>query len=509
MLLGRVGLVALAVATVATAAPGAAVRAERCASADTAAGLDAFFGSDDAAGLAGADYPHAYALPDGRTLWLFQDAFVGGDRSLIGDRFAHNAALVQDGACFELLPAPGGDGTSFLGSWVERGLNDWIWPLDAEVGVDGNLWLFVAEMHNPTSTGAASGAFPLGTWRARYSLPELELIDFQPAADPGRSLFGYSIVSDEDWSYLYGHCYTQFAAALQAIGFDPSCSPYAYLARVPKGEFDDEPEYWDGKGWTDDREAREPVLEADPSMPVSVERFGDVYVAVSDEGDWYGDEVVVRTAPLPQGPWTEVLRYTPETACPDCNNYGAFVLARLEGDRVVVAQSNNAWDMGAAFADASLYRVDVRAIDVPGVSAASLERTPAAQLQPVVEEERSRARPVGTVSRAPRQQQEPPARAPQTATAATGASGDDDAGIAGRAARVARAVVLGAGALIAAAALLGLVRTVMLERRRRCPHRPSTERNGRTRRHATPTASPAREIDRSEPDHELVGSGSE
>ena len=100
----------------------------------------------------------------------------------------------------------------------------------------------------------------MGTWRARYRLPDLELIDLEPAADASNELFGYSIVSDDDWTYLYGHCYRQF---LPAGGFDPSCSPHVYLARVPRGRLDNQPWYWsEDEGWTRDRSARTPVLSA-------------------------------------------------------------------------------------------------------------------------------------------------------------------------------------------------------------------------------------------------------
>lgn len=379
-----------------TAAPPPAVT-EACAADTSAAALDAFFAADGAAGLAGGDYPHVIALPDGRLLWLFQDAFLGDDASLFGDRFAHNAALVQDGPCFRLLPAGGGVGTSFVGSWVEESLTSWIWPLDAELGADGHLWLYLAEVQNADGTGAAKGARPIGTWRARLSLPDLELVDMLPASDRSRSLYGYSIVSDRAWTYLFGHCYRQFGTV--EYGFSEECSPYAYLARVPKGRMDLAPEYWDGTGWSDRRDGAEPVLTAERSMPVSVERFGDVYVAASKENDWFGNDIVVRTAPLPQGPWTEVARFTPELRCETCNDYGAFVLPHLEGDRVVIAFSNNAWDMTEAIADGSLYRIDVTAIDVPGVSAASLTRSPRPQpapeqipqLEPRVERDRAPA----------------------------------------------------------------------------------------------------------------------
>ncbi|MGB3737574.1 MAG: hypothetical protein WA964_21670 [Ilumatobacter sp.] len=374
--------------------PSPSASAAECAPSSTAEGLNEFLQSDDAAGLAGADYPHAIDLPDGRTLWYFQDAFFGSGTKLDGASFAHNAALVQDGDCFERLVAPGGDGNSWIGSWVEADLQNWLWPLDAEVGADGHLWLFLAEMQNPNGSGAARGALPVGTWVARYSLPDLQLVGMELAPDPSRSLFGYSIVSDEDFSYLYGHCYRQFDAA-GAIGFDSECSPHAYVARVPVGQFDDDLEYWTSSGWSDDREDRLPVLTSDISMPVSVQRFGDVYVAASDEGDWFGDDVVVYTAAAPQGPWIESARYTPATTCGEgCNNYGSFVLPRLEGDRVVIAQSNNARDMAYAFELASLYRPDVRAIDVPGISAANTDRAPDMALARAEPEPRATPAPI-------------------------------------------------------------------------------------------------------------------
>lgn len=482
------------------AGPGDAptVAAAECAGSTSADDLAAFFGADDAAGLAGADYPHAIALPDGRTLWYFQDAFVGADGSLHGDRFAHNAALVQDGACFELLPAPGGRGTSWIGSWVENDLQNWVWPLDAEVGADGHLWVFLAEVHNPNGRGAAHGARPVGTWRARFTLPDLQLVGMEEAADPSHSLFGYSIVSDPRWTYLYGHCYRQFDGA-ETIGFDPDCSPHAYLARVPKGQLGRELEYWSGAGWTSDRSAREPVLTADQSMPVSVERFGDVYVAVSDENDWFGPDVVVSTAPAPQGPWTEALRYSPPTGCGDaCNNYGAFVLPQLEGDQVVIAHSNNAWNMDDAFDDASLYRISVRAVTVPGVSAASLTRQPdLARAEAVTGTDR---RTVGPAPRSTEVTAEAPTRAadessrPETAPdpgrtpavpAVAGVAGTVDATPAWLAAT---AAALGVGALVTAtvvgvAAAAGVARALSAGASRRRSALTRLRAVGATRRH--------------------------
>lgn len=440
------------------------VSAAECAPSPDAEGLNTFLQGDDAAGLAGADYPHAIDLPDGRTLWYFQDAFFGSGTKLDGASFAHNAALVQDGDCFERLIAPGGDGNSWIGSWVETDLQNWLWPLDAEVGADGHLWLFLAEMQNPNGNGAARGALPVGTWVARYSLPDLQLVGMELAPDPSRSLFGYSIVSDTEFSYLYGHCYRQFDAA-GIIGFDGSCSPHAYVARVPVGEFDQDLEYWTSTGWSDKRGDRIPVLSSEISMPVSVQRFGDLYVAASNEGDWFGDDVVVYTAAAPQGPWFEAVRYTPETTCGEgCNNYGAFVMPNLQGDRVVIAQSNNARDMAYAFELASLYRPDVRAVDVPGISAANIGRSPnmdlaRAEPEPVPEIAAAVLPPVAT----PRVEPAPAA----VTVLESGVQPTPDAAV-WRFARIAAVVVLLLGAgLWTPIAGLTLLRSVRRTRNRR------------------------------------------
>ena len=241
----------------------------------------------------------------------------------------------------------------------------WFWPLDAEVGADGHLWLFLAEVRNPNGSGAAIGAEPVATWRARYRLPDLELVDLEPAADAvAASLFGYSIVSDDDWTYLFGHCYKPVRPGAAGSGSIRRARRTPTWPGCPWGSSIDQPQYWSGAGWTARRSARRPVLTGQHSMPVSVERFGDVYVAASDEDDWFGSDVVIRTAPAPAGSVDRgAALYARDALRRACNNYGAFVLPQLEDDQVVIAHSNNAWDMRAdAFADASLYRIGVRAV---------------------------------------------------------------------------------------------------------------------------------------------------
>ena len=292
--------IALGAAAVAFGAAPSPVSADDCAASTSATDLDVFFAADDAAGMAGGDYPHAFGLPDGRTLWMFQDACSAGTGC-----WATTSSPTTPRSCRRVRASgrcrpPAASGTAWVGSWVETGLSHWFWPLDAEVGADGNLWLFLAEVRNDNGSGAAEGAEPVATWRARFRLPTSRSSTWSRRATRPPPCSGTGGLR-RHVLYLYGHCYRQFVPG-DDDGFDPSCSPSAYLARVPRARLDDPFEYWTGSGWSADPSAKAPVLTGRRSMPVSVERFGDVYVAASDEDDWFGSAVVIRTATASAGP---------------------------------------------------------------------------------------------------------------------------------------------------------------------------------------------------------------
>ena len=379
MSMGHRGLMLLAVAASFLFWTPSPASAANCAEASTAEGLHEFFRADDAAGLAGADYPHAIGLPDGRTLWYFQDAFFGSGSKLDGEQIRpQRRARARPATASNHWSAPGGDGDSWIGSWVETDLQNWLWPLDAELGADGHLWLFLAEVQNPNGDGAARGALPVGTWVARYTYPGLRLVGMEPGSRPVRGRCSATRSCQTANGRISMATAIASSTTRGAIGFDADCSPHAYLARVPVGQFDQELEYWTSTGWSDDRGERTPVLSSEISMPVSVQRFGDVYVAASDEGDWFGDDVVVYTAPAPQGPWVEALRYTPETAL----RAGLQQLRRLRAarsrrrpgrDRPVEQCPRHALHVRAGIA---LPLQCARAVDVPGASSANLTRQP-------------------------------------------------------------------------------------------------------------------------------------
>ena len=171
-----------------------------CAAGTGAAALDAFFAARIGP-LMGTDYQHVYPLGDGRSLWLFQDAFLdhsGAAERLGQARFAHNVGLVQDGACFTLfhrgttaVPA------SFEGGTGERPLSRWFWPLGGEAS-NGRLQVFWVEMikdgYEP-GPGDGLGWHPGATWIATYDTATLARRSFAPAPNPGVApVYGYAVL---------------------------------------------------------------------------------------------------------------------------------------------------------------------------------------------------------------------------------------------------------------------------------------------------------------------------
>ncbi len=366
-----IGLTAL-VPTASSAGTSATIAPElvrKCvAGSKQAAVLNAFFAANNAAGLSGEDYPRAYRINDSTTLWMFQDAFRGVDARLIGDGFGHNLGIIQRGDCFSgPLKAPNLN-KSWIGYATEVVSTRWFWPLDGAMGADGYLHLFLARMVNPRHTGAAIGALPRETWEAVIRPSDLRILSLTRAKNPGTKLYGYSIVDDGEYSYLYGYCNRQFDPAF-LLGINP-CENNVYVARVPKGRFRATYTYWDGSGWNTDPATAVAVMNGGaPGQvnPPSVRRIGNRYVNVYKEGDWWGKRLYVYTAFRPEGPWVES---SSMALAPDHGSettYGASVMPWLDPStgQLVIAHANFVWDVSRAMRNGRLYRVSFLNLPVP------------------------------------------------------------------------------------------------------------------------------------------------
>lgn len=333
--------------TRAYAAPGTG---RGCAGVD-ARGLDRLF-AGQVGRVAGADYIRPYVLPNGNSLMLMQDVFLSSSssavvRSLDRAKFVHNAAVLLDRRGCVVRTLSGSRG--YLGGNLTRNLSRWFWAMGGAMGADGRLHVLVAELRNPNGTGAATGATPVGTWHATIDPRSLAVLSFVRAADASADLFGWAVASDGDFTYLYAHCYRQFVPG-ELLGHDLSCANQVRVARVPLGRLELRPEYFTGDGWSADASRAAPIDFAGERTinPVSIQNINGTFVSVSKEGDWWGTTIFVDTASAATGPWTTVASLKPPTKCFACNTYYASLMPWRQPDgSLVVALSNNAWDMRA------------------------------------------------------------------------------------------------------------------------------------------------------------------
>ncbi len=123
----------------------AAARPAVCLPGATPADLDRLFVSEPG-GVVGADYQRAVPLTNDRVLWTFQDAEVRLPAG--GTRLVHNIGMLQQGSCFTaLIGGTPDDPQPWLFAADTIPFVRWYWPLGAEMGADGRVHVFAAEMN--------------------------------------------------------------------------------------------------------------------------------------------------------------------------------------------------------------------------------------------------------------------------------------------------------------------------------------------------------------------------
>lgn len=282
----------------------------------------------------GGDGNHSVRLPDGRTLWLASDPYLGQvrqppnrqgqphawrDTSLGTPAWTRNAALVmsEDGRLERtLLGGPPGAPASLF---PEPGapVRQWRWPVHAVVEPrapgSSEQVLRVLLWHRQEAQQPWIYGVPLATEVATLSLPDLRLegitqVDDQSrVADPAdRLVYGAAAVRQGDWTYVWGG--TDGRTPDQA-----ERSSRAHLARVPAGRLADRSawRFWDGERWGRDAARSKPVLGDGGRKGVGsafsvVRRDGTWVLFTMDAGGPGGSgltTVASYWACRPEGPW--------------------------------------------------------------------------------------------------------------------------------------------------------------------------------------------------------------
>ncbi|MEP1125722.1 MAG: DUF4185 domain-containing protein [Ilumatobacter sp.] len=347
-----------------------------CARSLSSSDLHMFFG-ERRGSLIGWDNPHVIQLGPERWLWLNHDTYIdlSGDARTLhdGGEQNQNVAFEQTGNCFAMLHR--GTPTERLNFEIGDGhvdRNRFLWPLGGEVDGDVVRVFWAETIPSVPRPGPGDGIIrhPTKTWLAEYDVTTLERLSFAPAPNSGVDpIYGFAVASDDHHSYLFGN--TNMLNLAREGGFfnGPHSATKMYLARVPRGQLDQAPEYWNGTGWADDASSSVPISNRFFAENTMQPRYLDGrWVSVVQQDGFYSREVLLDVAEHPWGPWTTVDQrtYTGRLAAVEKNSYQPIILPWSSPEAgITIAISENATDWMNAVADPPLYRPGVFAFPWP------------------------------------------------------------------------------------------------------------------------------------------------
>jgi hypothetical protein len=301
-------------------------------------------------------------LPDGRTMWFFNDSFDGEPNDTASNILSHlggfirNAVVVEgaDGsltsrgstdldqkgqrAFFEIIPGNeiyNLDGTQSNFYWVGDAIME-----------NGRVKVYLVEVYGKERSAIAE-----------FSYPELQLLSIKPQA--AFCLRYETMFVQNDTIYLY-----KKNESGSQIG--------AHVARTPVGNLIGAAmwEFWNGSSWVKDQTKSISVL--NNVMPDGVVKLQEGnYAMVSGLGA-LSLTVDISFSPMPQGPWSAPKHiYTR----PDDWMYWAYMPnfhGQLPNGNYSISYSSNAWlplfFSGWSFADKYWYRPRYIQVDLLGLS---------------------------------------------------------------------------------------------------------------------------------------------
>ncbi len=318
------------------------------------------FFARDCCGVTGADGIYSVLLPDGRTVWIFGDTFLGtvnADRSREkrSPWFIRNAMAVQDGDSLRTLynVIDGWESSLVIPPGAPQGKmfsedSLWYWPGDGFIE-NGKLKVFMTAFYQAVE----------GNWGFRwvsaniatFSLPDLKLESIDPVSYPCELElhWGHAVCSgDKNYTYIYGA---------------EDKSKNLYVARAPKNNILAEWEFYTGKDWVKDSKLSKPMLAIQGSEQFSVFKIKNKYVLLVQEGGFMTGEICSYYSKSPYKGWKnrKVLSQTrlPDDVKSTENLFAYNSLAHpqfIKNGELLISQCINSFEVEDVFQDASKYR---------------------------------------------------------------------------------------------------------------------------------------------------------
>lgn len=303
-------------------------------------------------GFTGGDGTYSVELPDGRSVWIFGDTFLGEvtpelTREKTSPMYIRNCFVIQDGDKITTLHQ--GKPEEFKSMMIPPEVTEsdfevseldvWYWPGDGYVD-DSGLNVFVSKFGK---TGEGMWDFEFrGTALVKYELPglvEKEIVEI-PYSEEKDIHYGHAVCETDDFIYVYG------------LG-----EKSIHVARGKRME--DTWQFYNGEIWTSNPEETGSMLNIDGSEQFSIFQWDDKYVLITQLGG-FSVEVHSFISDTPFGPWeNETLIY--ETPIPydslELFTYNAVAHPQFtENDELLISYNTNSMVLADHFVNAGIYR---------------------------------------------------------------------------------------------------------------------------------------------------------
>ncbi|HYW94547.1 MAG TPA: DUF5005 domain-containing protein [Bacteroidales bacterium] len=303
----------------------------------------------DMGGWIAGDATYSISLPNGRTLWLFGDSFIGEvnpDNTIApGAKMIRNAAVIQDGNSFTTLT---GGSASNPQTFIQTDHPDstWYWP---EHGILENdtLFIFVSKFHE--SDGPAGYNFEMiGNDIVMFDYPSMNYLGISevPYYFLSQVIYGDRVMQDGDYLYIYGRKEE-----------DPDYHiPYPHLARARTGNITGGWEFFDGSGWSKDPTSSAKINTFQVSQQYAVFKHENRYVLLTQD-IWLSSKIWTFTSTTPHGPWQyKTLVYTTPKPYDTQVTYNAYAHPQFDDNNQLLVSYNSNGDFLKIFGNVDLYK---------------------------------------------------------------------------------------------------------------------------------------------------------
>ncbi len=310
----------------------------------------------DHGSVTGGDGMYSIPLPDGRSIFLMGDSYIGtvsnGQRPTSDHMYRNTYVVYNKG---EVSPIYGANSNKNSSAAVPPGYPDekkWYWPGHGFVNGD-KLYIFQTLMYQGSDD--MWGFMYETTHILEYNLPGLELNKTTPIPFSGSTdiHYGMAALNDGDYNYIYAQVDVRNDA-------DPISE--VLVARTLSGNPYSNWQYYNGSGWsTSPSDAVK--LEGLASVPVSsqfnVFKLRNKYVLLTQKKTFNSGEIYTFVANSPTGPWgnKQLIFKTYEQNTPHLFTYNAMAHPQFEKDGMILVSYNvNTEIYAQQFSDVSTYR---------------------------------------------------------------------------------------------------------------------------------------------------------